>query len=357
MSGNTFGTIFKLTTFGESHGTALGAVVDGCPPNIELDESIIQQDLDRRKPGQSKFVTQRKEGDKVEILSGVFEGVTTGTPIGLIIRNEDQKSKDYANLKDKFRPGHADITYQEKYGIRDYRGGGRASARETAMRVAGGAIARKVLSNLGVEVKGGVVQVGEIKAEDINFEAKNEFNFLDAAKVEELKEFFAKLNKEQDSIGAKILINISGMPSGIGSPVFSKLDAELAKAMMSVNAVKAVEIGTGCDVVTMRGSENRDKINKSGFESNNSGGILGGISNGDEINLFASLKPTSSISQKTKTLDINNDEVELQVKGRHDPCVGLRATPILEAMAVMCILDQILIDRGQCFNVQRDFKD
>ena len=225
------------------------------------------------------------------------------------------------------------------------------------MRVAGGAIAKKVLSNLGVEVKGGVVQVGEIKAEEINFETSNEFNFLDGAKVEELKEFFAKLNKEQDSIGAKILINISGMPSGIGSPVFSKLDAELAKAMMSVNAVKAVEIGTGCNVVTMKGSENRDRINKSGFESNNSGGILGGISNGDEINVFASLKPTSSISQKTKTLDINNDEVDLQVKGRHDPCVGLRATPILEAMAVMCILDQILIDRGQCFNVQRDFKD
>ena len=357
MSGNTFGTIFKLTTFGESHGVALGGVVDGCPPNIELDETVIQQDLDKRKPGQSKFVTQRKEGDKVEILSGTFQGITTGTPIGLIIRNEDQKSKDYENLKDKFRPGHADITYQGKYGTRDYRGGGRASARETAMRVAGGAIAKKVLSGLGIRVEGGVVQVGEIKAEDINFKTKNEFNFLDDGKVEELKKYFAQLNKEQDSIGAKILINISGMPTGIGSPVFSKLDAELAKAIMSVNAVKAVEIGTGCDVVTMKGSENRDKINKSGFASNNSGGILGGISNGDEINVFASLKPTSSISQKTKTLDINNNEVELQVKGRHDPCVGLRATPILEAMAMMCILDQILIDRGQCFNVQRDFRD
>ena len=356
MSGNTFGTIFKLTTFGESHGSALGAVVDGCPPNVELDENVIQQDLDKRKPGQSKFVTQRKESDKVEILSGTFEGTTTGTPIGLIIRNEDQKTKDYENIKNKFRPGHADITYQEKYGVRDYRGGGRASARETAMRVAGGAIARKVLSNMGVKVRGGVVQVGDIRVRDINFDAKNEFNFLDESKVEELKVFFEKLNKEQDSIGARILINISGMPSGIGSPVFSKLDAELAKAMMSVNAVKAVEIGTGRDVVTMRGSENRDKIIKSGFESNNSGGILGGISNGDEINLFASLKPTSSISQKTKTLDTNKDEVELQVKGRHDPCVGLRATPILEAMAMMCILDQILIDRGQCFNVQRDFK-
>ena len=357
MSGNTFGTIFKLTTFGESHGIALGAIVDGCPPNIELDETVIQQDLNKRKPGQSKFVTQRKEGDKVEILSGTFQGITTGTPIGLIIRNEDQKSKDYENLKDKFRPGHADITYQEKYGVRDYRGGGRASARETAMRVAGGAIAKKVLSGLGIKVEGGVVQVGEIKAEDINFKTKNEFNFLDDGRVEELKKYFAQLNKEQDSIGAKILINISGMPTGIGSPVFSKLDAELAKAMMSVNAVKAVEIGTGCDVVTMKGSENRDKINKSGFASNNSGGILGGISNGDDINVFASLKPTSSISQKTKTLDINNNEVELQVKGRHDPCVGLRATPILEAMAMMCILDQILIDRGQCFNVQRDFRD
>ena len=357
MASNSFGHIFKFTSFGESHGKAIGCIVDGVPPLIPINEEDIQVYLDKRKPGQSKFVTQRKENDIVEILSGVFEGVTTGTPIGLIIRNEDQKSKDYANLKDKFRPGHADITYQEKYGIRDYRGGGRASARETAMRVAGGAIAKKVLSNLGVEVKGGVVQVGEIKAEDINFETKNDFNFLDESKVEELKEFFAKLNKEQDSIGAKILINISGMPSGIGSPVFSKLDAELAKAMMSVNAVKAVEIGTGCNVVTMKGSENRDKINKSGFESNNSGGILGGISNGDEINVFASLKPTSSISQKTKTLDINNDEVELQVKGRHDPCVGLRATPILEAMVVMCILDQILIDRGQCFNVERDFKD
>ena len=357
MSGNTFGTIFKLTTFGESHGIALGAIVDGCPPNIELDETVIQQDLNKRKPGQSKFVTQRKEGDKVEILSGTFQGITTGTPIGLIIRNEDQKSKDYENLKDKFRPGHADITYQEKYGTRDYRGGGRASARETAMRVAGGAIAKKVLSGLGIKVEGGVVQVGEIKAEDINFKTKNEFNFLDDGRVEELKKYFAQLNKEQDSIGAKILINISGMPTGIGSPVFSKLDAELAKAMMSVNAVKAVEIGTGCDVVTMKGSENRDKINKSGFASNNSGGILGGISNGDDINVFASLKPTSSISQKTKTLDINNNEVELQVKGRHDPCVGLRATPILEAMAMMCILDQILIYRGQCFNVQRDFRD
>jgi chorismate synthase len=355
MSGNTFGTIFKITTFGESHGKALGAIIDGCPPNIEINEEIIQRELDKRKPGQSKFVTQRKEGDIVEILSGTFEGVTTGTPIGLIIRNEDQKTKDYDNIKDKFRPGHADITYQEKYGIRDYRGGGRASARETAMRVAGGAIAKKVISTLGIEVRGGVVQVGDIAANDIDFKAQNPFNFLDTNKISELENLFSELNKAQDSIGAKILVNVKGMPSGVGSPVFSKLDSELARSIMSVNAVKAVEIGSGCNVVTMRGSENRDKISKSGFESNNSGGILGGISNGDEINVYASLKPTSSISQKTQTLDVNKDEVELQVKGRHDPCVGLRATPILEAMTALCILDQILIDRGQCFNVQRDF--
>lgn len=357
MSGNTFGTIFKVTTFGESHGKALGAIIDGCPPNIELNEAIIQQELDKRKPGQSKFVTQRKESDVVEILSGTFEGKTTGTPIGLVIRNEDQKTKDYENIKDKFRPGHADITYQDKYGIRDYRGGGRASARETAMRVAGGAIAKQVMNSLGIKIRGGVVQVGNIKASNIDFEEVNPFNFLDSDKVSSLEEFFSELNKAQDSIGAKILVNITGMPSGIGSPVFSKLDGELARALMSVNAVKAVEIGSGCNVVTMRGSENRDKINKSGFETNNSGGMLGGISNGDEINIYASLKPTSSISQKTKTLDMNKDEVDLQVKGRHDPCVGLRATPILEAMASMCILDQILIDRGQCFNVQRNFKD
>ncbi|MAC03809.1 MAG: chorismate synthase [Gammaproteobacteria bacterium] len=356
MSGNTFGTIFKITTFGESHGVALGAVVDGCPPNIEINEEIIQKELDKRKPGQSKFVTQRKEEDEIEILSGVFEGKTTGTPIGLLIKNIDQKSKDYENIKNKFRPGHADITYQEKYGIRDYRGGGRASARETAMRVAGGAIAKQVLNSMNIDVKSGVVQVGKIEAENINFDTeKNEFNFLDDSKVFELEEFFKTLIKNQDSIGARILINIAGMPAGIGSPVFSKLDAELAKALMSVNAVKAVEIGMGAKVASMKGSENRDLITKDGFNSNNSGGILGGISNGDEINLYASLKPTSSISQKTSTIDTENNEVELEIKGRHDPCVGLRAAPILEAMTSICILDQILLDRGQCFDVSRKF--
>ncbi len=356
MSGNTFGTIFKLTTFGESHGEAIGAVIDGCPPNIPLTPSDIQNELDRRKPGQSKFVTQRKEQDIVQIISGVFEGKTTGTPIGLIIQNQDQKSKDYENIKDKFRPGHADYTYQQKYGIRDYRGGGRASARETAMRVAGGAVAKKILSMLDVDISAGVVQIGHIAAEKVSTleAANNEFNFVDSKKIPDLEAFFNQLLKEQDSVGAKILVRISGLMPGIGSPVFSKLDAELAKAMMSVNAVKAVEVGSGTDVVNMKGSQNRDLMAADGFLSNNSGGILGGISNGEDIDIFVSLKPTSSISQKTTTVDKNNEEVNLQVKGRHDPCVGLRAAPILEAMAAMCLLDQVLLDKGQCFNVDRN---
>ena len=356
MSGNTFGTIFKLTTFGESHGEAIGAVIDGCPPNIPLTPSDIQNELDRRKPGQSKFVTQRKEQDIVQIISGVFEGKTTGTPIGLIIQNQDQKSKDYKNIKDKFRPGHADYTYQQKYGIRDYRGGGRASARETAMRVAGGAVAKKILSMLDVDISAGVVQIGHIAAEKVSTleAANNEFNFVDSKKIPDLEAFFNQLLKEQDSVGAKILVRISGLMPGIGSPVFSKLDAELAKAMMSVNAVKAVEVGSGTGVVNMKGSQNRDLMAADGFLSNNSGGILGGISNGEDIDIFVSLKPTSSISQKTTTVDKNNEEVNLQVKGRHDPCVGLRAAPILEAMAAMCLLDQVLLDKGQCFNVDRN---
>ena len=355
MSGNTFGTIFKLTTFGESHGVALGAIIDGCPPNIPLTTEDIQDELDRRKPGQSRYVTQRKEDDAVEILSGVFEGKTTGTPIGLIIKNKDQKSKDYENIKDKFRPGHADYTYQQKYGIRDYRGGGRASARETAMRVAGGAIAKKILTTLGISISAGVVQIGEIRANKVSFSeaVKNEFNFVDLEKINELETFFQALNKEQDSVGAKILVRVAGIMPGVGSPVFSKLDAELAKAMMSVNAVKAVEIGAGTRVVEMKGSSNRDLMVKAGFLSNNSGGIIGGISNGEDIDLYVSLKPTSSISQKTTTVNQENEEVELQVKGRHDPCVGLRAAPILEAMAALTILDQYLLDKGQCFNIER----
>ena len=355
MSGNTFGTIFKLTTFGESHGIALGAIIDGCPPNIPLTAEDIQDELDRRKPGQSRYVTQRKEDDVVEILSGVFEGKTTGTPIGLIIKNKDQKSKDYENIKDKFRPGHADYTYQQKYGIRDYRGGGRASARETAMRVAGGAIAKKILTSLGISISAGVVQIGKIRANNVSISeaSKNDFNFVDLEKINELETFFQALNKDQDSVGAKILVRVAGLTPGVGSPVFSKLDAELAKAMMSVNAVKAVEIGAGTSVVEMKGSANRDLMVKAGFLSNNSGGIIGGISNGEDIDLYVSLKPTSSISQKTTTVDKDNEEVDLQVKGRHDPCVGLRAVPILEAMAALTILDQYLLDKGQCFNIER----
>jgi len=355
MSGNTFGTIFKLTTFGESHGIALGAIIDGCPPNIPLTTEDIQDELDRRKPGQSRYVTQRKEDDVVEILSGVFEGKTTGTPIGLIIKNKDQKSKDYENIKDKFRPGHADYTYQQKYGIRDYRGGGRASARETAMRVAGGAIAKKILTSLGISISAGVVQIGKIRANNVSISeaSKNDFNFVDLEKINELETFFQALNKDQDSVGAKILVRVAGLTPGVGSPVFSKLDAELAKAMMSVNAVKAVEIGAGTSVVEMKGSANRDLMVKAGFLSNNSGGIIGGISNGEDIDLYVSLKPTSSISQKTTTVNKDNEEVDLQVKGRHDPCVGLRAVPILEAMAALTILDQYLLDKGQCFNIER----
>ena len=355
MSGNTFGTIFKLTTFGESHGIALGAIIDGCPPNIPLTAEDIQDELDRRKPGQSRYVTQRKEDDVVEILSGVFEGKTTGTPIGLIIKNKDQKSKDYENIKDKFRPGHADYTYQQKYGIRDYRGGGRASARETAMRVAGGAIAKKILTSLGISISAGVVQIGKIRANNVSISeaSKNDFNFVDLEKINELETFFQALNKDQDSVGAKILVRVAGLTPGVGSPVFSKLDAELAKAMMSVNAVKAVEIGAGTSVVEMKGSANRDLMVKAGFLSNNSGGIIGGISNGEDIDLYVSLKPTSSISQKTTTVNKDNEEVDLQVKGRHDPCVGLRAVPILEAMAALTILDQYLLDKGQCFNIEK----
>ena len=356
MSGNSFGTIFKVTTFGESHGVAMGAIIDGCPPNIEISEKDIQKELDKRKPGQSAYVTQRKESDAIEILSGVFEGKTTGTPIGLIVKNQDQRSKDYENIKDKFRPGHADFTYFKKYGIRDYRGGGRASARETVMRVAAGAIAKKTLGMFGIDVLGGVVQIGQICADSINLDDvyNNSFFFTDKAKISELEQFFKNLMEAQDSIGAKILIKVKGVGPGLGAPVFSKLDAELAKAVMSVNAVKAFEIGVGANVVTMRGSENNDEMGVEGFKTNNSGGILGGISNGEDIDIFASIKPTSSISKNSRTVDIKNEEVDIAIKGRHDPCVGLRATPILESMVAITILDQHLIDRAQCGDVKRD---
>ena len=345
MSGNTFGKIFRVTTFGESHGKALGCVIDGCPPNIKIDESDIQKDLDRRKPGQSKYTTQRKEDDKVEILSGVFNGVTTGTPIALLIFNKDQKSKDYSEIKSKFRPGHADFTYQKKYGIRDYRGAGRSSARETVARVAAGAIAKKYLQKVNrTKIFGYVSQLGEItpsviKTKDIE---TNPFFFPDNKKVPELEKYITSIRKAGDSIGAKVTIVGKNIPVGLGEPVFDKLDALLAQAMMSINAVKGVEIGAGFDVVNQKGSEARDEITPKGFLSNFSGGTLGGISTGQDLKVNIALKPTSSILIPGKTIDEKNKPTTVRTKGRHDPCVGIRAVPIAEAMMALTLCDLYL---------------
>ena len=339
MSGNTFGKIFKVTTFGESHGKALGCIIDGCPPNLKIDESDIQRDLDRRKPGQSKYTTQRKEDDKIEILSGVFNGLTTGTPIALLIYNKDHKSKDYSEIKNKFRPGHADFTYQKKYGIRDYRGAGRSSARETVARVAAGAIAKKYLSKINkTKIFGYVSQLGEIKAESIKISdiEKNPFFFPDKKKIIQLEEYLTGIRKSGDSIGAKVTIIGKNIPIGLGEPVFDKLDALLAQGMMSINAVKGVEIGAGFDVVSQKGSEARDEITPKGFSSNFSGGTLGGISTGQDLHVNIALKPTSSILIPGKTIDQKNKPTTIRTKGRHDPCVGIRAVPIAEAM--ICLL-------------------
>ena len=350
MSGNTFGKIFRVTTFGESHGKALGCVIDGCPPNIKIDESDIQKDLNRRKPGQSKYTTQRKEDDKVEILSGIFNGVTTGTPITLIIFNKDQKSKDYSEIKNKFRPGHADFTYQKKYGIRDYRGAGRSSARETVARVAAGAIAKKYLNKINkTKIFGYVSQLGDItpdkiKPTDIE---KNSFFFPDANKISELEKYLMTIRKSGDSIGAKVTIIGKNIPIGIGEPVFDKLDAMLAQGMMSINAVKGVEIGAGFDVVTQKGSEARDEIVPKGFLSNFSGGTLGGISTGQDLKVNIALKPTSSILVPGKTIDIKNKPTTIRTKGRHDPCVGIRAVPIAEAMMALTLCDLYLRHKAQ----------
>lgn len=350
MSGNTFGKIFRVTTFGESHGKALGCVIDGCPPNIKIDESDIQKDLDRRKPGQSKYTTQRKEDDKVEILSGVFNGVTTGTPIALLIFNKDQKSKDYSEIKSKFRPGHADFTYQKKYGIRDYRGAGRSSARETVARVAAGAIAKKYLQKVnGTKIFGYVSQLGEItpsviKTKDIE---TNPFFFPDNKKVPELEKYITSIRKAGDSIGAKVTIVGKNIPIGLGEPVFDKLDALLAQAMMSINAVKGVEIGAGFDVVNQKGSEARDEITPKGFLSNFSGGTLGGISTGQDLKVNIALKPTSSILIPGKTIDEKNKPTTVRTKGRHDPCVGIRAVPIAEAMMALTLCDLYLRHKAQ----------
>lgn len=350
MSGSSFGQIFRVSTAGESHGAALLAIVEGCPAGLGLSEADIQPDLDRRKPGQSKYTTQRREDDTVEILSGVFEGKTTGCPIGLLIRNTDQRSKDYGEIRDKFRPGHADITYFEKYGMRDYRGGGRSSARETAMRVAAGAIARKLLACFGVSIIAWVDQIGPVRADAARFDAleitRNPFFCPDAMAAEQMAVFMDDLRKEGDSIGAGVVVEAHGMPPGLGEPVFDKLDADIARAMMSIQAVKGVEIGDGFACITAKGSEFGDAIRKEGFVSNHAGGILGGISDGDTLRARLALKPTSSILKPRPTVDIHGNETEIVTKGRHDPCVGIRAVPIAEAMLALVLADHLLRHRA-----------
>jgi chorismate synthase len=350
MSGNTFGKLFTVTTFGESHGLALGCIVDGCPPGLSLTEEDLQHDLDRRKPGQSRYTTQRREEDQVKILSGVFEGKTTGTPIGLLIENTDQRSKDYSNIKDQYRPAHADYSYMQKYGVRDYRGGGRSSARETAMRVAAGAIAKKYLREChGIEVKGYLSQLGPIKIDSVDWNEvhNNPFFCPDASKVAEMEAYMQALNKEGNSIGAKITVTATGMPPGLGEPVFDRLDADLAHALMSINAVKGVEIGAGFASVEQKGTEHRDEITPEGFLSNQAGGVLGGISTGQDLCVSLALKPTSSLHLPGRSVDVHGDAVEVVTKGRHDPCVGIRATPIAEAMMALVIVDHLLRHRGQ----------
>lgn len=356
MSGNTFGKSFTVTTFGESHGLALGAIVDGCPPGIELTEEDLQLDLDRRKPGTSKFTTQRREPDQVKILSGVFEGKTTGTPIGLLIENTDQRSKDYSNIAKTFRPAHADYAYTQKYGIRDYRGGGRSSARETAMRVAAGAIAKKVLAAKGIEVRGYLSQLGPIAIDMANFDwnevGNNPFFCPDASKVEAMEDYMNALRKECNSVGAKISVVASGLMPGLGEPIFDRLDAELAHALMSINAVKGVEIGDGFDSVVQKGTEHRDEMTPEGFLSNHAGGIVGGISTGQDIIAHMALKPTSSITIPGRSIDADGNPIEVVTKGRHDPCVGIRATPIAEAMMAIVLCDHLLRHRGQNADVE-----
>ncbi|MBV7387292.1 chorismate synthase [Pasteurellaceae bacterium TAE3-ERU1] len=356
MAGNSIGQLFRVTTFGESHGVALGCIVDGVPPGLELSEADMQGDLDRRKPGTSRYTTPRREDDEVQILSGVFEGKTTGTSIGLVIKNGDQRSKDYGEIKDKFRPGHADYTYQQKYGLRDYRGGGRSSARETAMRVAAGAIAKKYLkAHFGVQVNAFLTQIGEVKIAEQRLEQidwafvnSNPFFCPDQSAVERFDELIRELKKEGNSIGAKLTVVAQNVPVGLGEPVFDRLDADLAHALMSINAVKGVEIGDGFAVVTQKGSEHRDEMTPEGFCSNHAGGILGGISTGQPIVAHIALKPTSSITVPGRSVDVNNQAVEVVTRGRHDPCVGIRAVPIAEAMMAIVLLDHLLRQRAQC---------
>jgi len=356
MSHNTFGHLFRVTTFGESHGPAIGCVVDGTPPGLALTEADIQLDLDRRKPGQSRFTTQRKESDTVEILSGTLDGVTTGTPIALLIRNEDQRSKDYDAIKDQFRPGHADFTYMTKYGIRDHRGGGRSSARETASRVAAGAVARKVVATLAgdaANIRGALVRIGEHEIDRANWDwaetGNNPFWSPDAAMVSTWESYLDGIRKAGSSVGAVIEVRADGIPAGLGAPIYGKLDADLAAAMMSINAVKGVEIGAGMAAAELTGEENADEIRKGpAFLSNNAGGILGGISSGQEIVVRFAVKPTSSILTPRKSIDANGNEVDVSTKGRHDPCVGIRAVPVGEAMMACVLADHLLRHRAQC---------
>lgn len=354
MAGNTFGRIFSVTSFGESHGPALGCIVDGCPPGLALTEADLQTDVERRRPGTSQFTSQRHEPDKVRILSGVFEGKTTGTPIGLLVENVDQRSRDYEKIKDRFRPGHADYTYQQKYGFRDYRGGGRSSARETVMRVAAGAIARKYLrERIGVRIHGYLAQMGPIVLEPVDPDSAygNPFFCPDPARVKELEDFIWRMREAGDSIGARVTVKATGVPPGWGEPVFDRLDADLASAMMGINAVKGVEIGAGFKAVEQRGSEHRDELTPHGFKTNHSGGVLGGISSGQEIVVSIALKPTSSITLPGETIDISGAPVSVATTGRHDPCVGIRATPIAEAMLAIVLMDHYLRHRAQCADV------
>jgi chorismate synthase len=355
MAGNTFGRLFTVTSFGESHGPALGCIVDGCPPGLELSEDDLQREVERRRSGTSRYTSQRREPDKVRILSGVFEGRTTGTPIGLLVANEDQRSYDYEKIKDRFRPGHADYTYQHKYGFRDYRGGGRSSARETVMRVAAGAIARKYLAErLGVRIHGYLAQMGDIRLEprDLAEVDRNPFFCPDATRVVELEALIDRLRREGDSIGARVTVVAQGVPPGLGEPVFDRLDADLAYAMMSINAVKAVEVGDGFGVVGQRGSQHRDELTPAGFLSNHAGGTLGGISSGQDVVVSMALKPTSSIVLPGRTIDVHGAATEVSTTGRHDPCVGIRAVPIAEAMLALVLMDHYLRHRAQNADVR-----
>jgi len=360
MSGNSIGKLFTVTTFGESHGPALGCIVDGCPPGLELSEADLQADVDRRRTGTSHFVSQRREGDQVRILSGVFEGRTTGTPIGILIENTDARARDYDKIKDRFRPGHADYTYQQKYGLRDYRGGGRSSARETVMRTAAGAIARRYLAQrLGVRICGYLSQVGALVLEPVDpaFAYQNPFFCPDPGRIPELEALIWKIREAGDSIGARVTVIATGVPPGLGEPVFDRLDADIAHALMSINAVKAVEIGAGTRAAAQHGSEHRDALTPQGFTSNHAGGILGGISTGQDVIAHLTLKPTSSIQVPGMTIDTAGNAVEIVTTGRHDPCVGLRATPIAEAMLAIVLMDHYLRHRAQNMDVRSGTPD